>query len=639
MIVLRGLVVGLASPLAALAVFLPQVALAKPGERYDLGALSIEDLAEVNVSSVSKTAQPLSEAPASIYVISREDIIRSGAVTLPEMLRLAPNLQVYQSTPAQWVVTARGLNGNPAAQSYSNKLLVLIDGRTVYTPLFSGVYWDLPDVLPHNVDRIEVISGPGATLWGSNAVNGVINVITRDSSQVTGLYADLRAGSDRQAVGLRAGGFLGDDLSYEVDGRWLHQDAAFRAAGVSAEDGRERLGGSFRMDWRPGEADHVTVQGELYRGWLEQPGGARDEEVSGRSLVLRWTRQTRGDGEFQAQVFYDRFKRDGGAGIFYADTYDAEFQHSMPVGSAHRLVFGGGARLVDYHIDGSDSLFFEPPGRELFIANAFVQDSWTVTPELVATAGLKAEHLPFSGTSLLPEVRLAWQAAPRTLLWASISRAVRSPTPFDTEVQERAGAISLSGNPEFRTEKLVAYELGTRLQPARSFSLSATAFLHRYDDLRTIELVPGPGLSLGWGNGLEGDIYGVDVWADWRVRNWWTLAAGLTLLETDFRFKPGASGILGTGQLANDPPYYATLRSSMNLGSEVTLDLNFRAVGALRGAAVPAYQELGGRLAWQPTPDITLSVSGTNLLQEHHQEYSAADLIPRRVLAGLELRY
>jgi iron complex outermembrane recepter protein len=216
---------------------------------------------------------------------------------------------------------------------------------------------------------------------------------------------------------------------------------------------------------------------------------------------------------------------------------------------------------------------------------------------------------------------------------------VRSPTPFDVDVEERFGPVSLSGNPTFRTEKLTAFELGTRVQPARGLSFSLALFYHRYDDLRTVEIVPGPGLSLSWGNGLKGNLYGFEAWADWRPTSWWTLAGGVTVLKRDFRFKAGATGILGTAQLGTDPPYYATLRSAMKLGPRVALDLDFRAVGALRDSAVPSYQELGGRLAWQVTPQITLLVTGSNLLHEHHQEYPGGDLIPRRVMAGVELRY
>lgn len=604
----------------------------------ELREMSIEDLASVSVTSVSKSDQPLGDAPAAIYVISREDIVRSGAATLPEMLRLAPNLQVYQTSPGQWVVTARGLNGNRAAQSFSNKLLVLVDGRTVYTPLFSGVYWDMPDVLPDNIDRIEVISGPGATLWGSNAVNGVINVITRDAAETPGFYADLRAGPDRQIAGLRLGGSAGDDLSYRVHARAMREDAFLTPDGGSAQDPWRRIGGGFRLDWKPSQADSFSAQGEVFDGRLDRPGTDR-ETMSGHSLVLQWNRRTSDTGELQVQAFYDRIARaapDGGD--FRVDTYDADLQYSVETGG-HRLVAGAGGRLAHYLIDGTASFYFEPPSRDLFIANAFVQDSFAVTPSLSATAGLKLEHLPFAGVSVLPEFRLAWKPAAAALVWGSVARAVRSPTPFDVDVEERAGPISLSGNPAFRTEKLTAFELGTRMQPARTVSFSATLFYHRYDDLRTVELVPGPGLSLGWDNGLEGKTYGLEAWADWQPAPWWKLAGGVTVLETDFTFKPGASGILGTAQLGTDPPYTGTLRSSMNLGSDVTFDLQLRAIGALRGSAIPAYEELGGRIAWRAAPRVTLSLAGANLLHDSHLEYPGADAIPRRIMAGAELAF
>jgi len=602
--------------------------------------MSIEDLATVNVSSVSKTDQPLGDAPAAIYVIDREDIVRSGAATLPEMLRLAPNIQVFQTSPAEWVVTARGLSGNPDAQNFSNKLLVLVDGRTVYTPLFSGVYWDLPDVIPDSIDRIEVIGGPGATLWGANAVNGVINVITRRSTEMDSAYADVRAGPDRQLAGVRLAGAAGDALGFEVHARGMREDAAFLPSGASAEDSWGRVGGGFRLDWTAREGDTVALQGEVFGGRLHQPGGAH-EDTSGRNLTARWNHRTSETGELQAQAFYDRIERDSrpAGGRFFVDTYDAEFQHSSLVAGRHRLVFGGGARIASYTIEGTPSLFFDPASRDLFIANGFVQDNVELAPGLAATAGLKVERLPYAGASLLPELRLAWKATPTTLVWGSASRAVRSPTPFDTEVQERAPGVALSGNPLFSAEKLTAFELGTRMQPAPTFSFSATLFYHRYDDLRTIEIVPGPGLSLSWGNGLAGKTYGVDAWADWRPTSWWKLSAGAALLGRDFAFQPGASGILGDAQLGADPRYSFKLRSSMNLRPDVTLDLDFRARGKLPGSAVPAYEELGGRLAWQATPAIVLSLMGTNLLHDRHQEYPAGDLIPRRVLAGAELSF
>jgi iron complex outermembrane receptor protein len=608
----------------------------------DLGSMSIDDLAQVNVTSVSKTDQPLSDAPAAIYVISREDIERAGAVTLPEMLRLAPNLQVYQTAPGKWAVTARGLNGNRAAQNFSNKLLVLVDGRTVYTPLFSGVYWDMPDVLPDNVDRIEVISGPGATLFGSNAVNGVINVITRNSAEVAGAYADLRAGPERQAVGLRFAGQASDTLSYSLHGRFLRDEAYRTEAGLDARDPSRRVGGGFRVDWAPSDTDAVMLTGELFDGRAGQPGTV-DEPFSGRNLTARWNRRDASGGEIQVQAFYDRIARDerstGGA-KFHTDTFDIELQNSFTAGERHKIVWGAGARLVDYDILGSASLYFDPARDHLFIADIFAQDSVALTPKLTLVAGLKAERLPDAGVSLLPEVRLAWKPAPTALIWAAASRAVRSPTPFDTDVEERVGIISISGNPDFLTEKLTAFELGTRLQPSAALSLSATLFYHRYDDLRSIELLNRPGfVALGWGNNIEGDQYGVDAWADIRATRWWTIAAGATVMGRDFDFKPGGIALLPTSQVGQDPPYWLTLRSSMNPLPKVTLDLDLRAVGKLHDSTVPAYRELGGRLAWEAADGITLSLSGTNLLHKTHQEYPGGDRIERRVLGGLEMQF
>jgi iron complex outermembrane receptor protein len=606
----------------------------------DLREMSIDDLAEVSVTSVSKTAQPLGNAPAAVYVISREDIVRSGAATLPEMLRLAPNLQVYERQPGSWVVTARGMNGNTAAQSFSNKLLVLIDGRTAYTPLFSGVYWDLPDVLPNDIDRIEVISGPGATLWGANAVNGVINVITRKSSETAGVYAGFRGGSNQRTASMRVGGFAGNDLSYRVYARWLEEEGGRLVGGGPAGDGRDRVGGGFRLDWEPSATDAVSLQGEAFSGNLFLSPSSF-EKTSGRNLVLRWNHAASKGSELQAQVFYDRISRstrpDGGS--FYVDTYDAEFQHSLDIGERNKLLWGAGARVAHYRIRGTPDFFFDPDSRNLFLANLFVQDSFSLTPRLTLTAGLKLEKDPYAGASLLPEGRIAWKPNDTTLVWGAVSRAVRSPTPFDVDVEERSGPVSLSGNRDFETEKLTAFELGVRMQPAAAISFSINGYYNLYDDLRTVELRPGPGLTLAWGNSLKGHGYGIDAWADWRPTAWWTVSVGGSWLERRLRFTTPAAGLLGANQLGDDPSHVVKVRSSMNLGPHIRFDADFRAVGALGDSGVPAYQELGGRLAWFPTPAVVFSLSASNLLHGHHLEYPGGDLIPRRVLAGVELRF
>jgi iron complex outermembrane receptor protein len=606
----------------------------------DLREMSIDDLAAVSVTSVSKTAQPLGDAPAAVYVIGREDILRSGAVTLPEMLRLAPNLQVYERQPGNWVVTARGMNGNTAAQSYSNKLLVLVDGRTVYTPLFSGVYWDLPDVAPNDIERIEVISGPGATLWGANAVNGVINVITRKSSETSGVYAGFRGGSNQRTASLRIGGFAGNDFSYRVYGRWLEEDGGRLPTGGPAGDGRDRVGGGFRLDWQPSTTDAVSLQGEAFAGNLFQSPTAY-EETSGRNLVLRWNHSPSDRSELQAQLFYDRITRSTrpNGGSFFVDTYDAEFQHGLKLGERNRLLWGAGARVAHYRIEGTPDFFFAPDSRDLFLANVFVQDSFSLTSRLTLIAGLKLEKDPYAGASLLPEGRIAWKPNDTTLIWGAVSRAVRSPTPFDVDVEEHSGALSLIGNRDFQTEKLTAFELGLRMQPASTLSFSVNGYYNLYDDLRTVELGTGPGFVLVWGNSLKGSSYGIDAWADWRPTSWWTLSAGGSWLERRLHFTTPTAGILGPNQLGDDPSHVIKVRSSMNLGPRVRFDADFRAVGALGSSGVPAYQELGGRLAWFPTPAVVVSVSASNLLHDHRQECPGGDLIPRRILGGVELRF
>ncbi len=611
----------------------------RPSAPEDLSNLSIEQLANIKVRSVSKREEPLSEAPASLYVIDHDQIVRSGATTVPEMLRLAPNLQVYQETPAHWVVTARGLNGLPFAQSFSNKLLVLVDGRTVYTPLFSGVYWDLPDLLPDDIERIEVISGPGATLWGANAVNGVINIITRPAAATSGAYVAIEGGAVQQVASLRFSGQAGKTLSYRVYGRWLRQDAAQLPAGGSAGDDWHRFGGGFRVDWNAGGPDAVTFQGDIFGGREDELGGPH-EDISGHDLVLRWNRDT-GQGQgLQVQAFYDRMQRGdtSTSGSFHVDTYDLDLQHSLQLGDRNQLVWGAGGRIAHYQINGSPSFFFDPNSRDLLIANLFAQDTLTLGKAVTVTAGVKAEHDPYVGFSLLPDVRIAVKPAQSTLLWAAASRAVRSPTPFDEDVQERVPGVSLMGDSGFRTEKLTAYEVGLRAQPLSGLSFSLTGFYHHYDDLRSVEVVPGPGLSLQWANNLAGHSYGLEAWANANLLSWWTLSAGATLLDEDFHFKPGASGIIGTWQNGVDPGHYLTLRSSMNLGPAVAFDLDFRAVGRLPHAGVPAYSELGGRLAWTVSNHFALSLSGANLLHAHHVEYPGGDAISRTVMAGLEWR-
>lgn len=604
----------------------------------DLRQMSIEELSDVNVSSVFKTDAKLSEAPAAIYVISQADIARSGAQSIPEALRLAPNLQVAQTGASRYTITARGMSGNESAQNFPNKLLILIDGRSVYSPLFSGVYWDAQDVLLSDVDRIEVISGPGSTLWGANAVTGVINIITRSASDTQGALVDVAVGNQEKVVGIRYGSNLGPDATYRFYTKAFTFDETQTATRTGAGDGWDRIQGGFRADWNAAPDDLITFQGDIFQAKINQ-GAVTDQTVRGGNLVARWTR-TMANGELQVQAYYDRLTRRNEAdGVDLGiENYDIDAQQSITLGN-HALVVGGGLRISKYETDPTGGLAFLPADRTLKLGNIFAQDTVTLSPKLKATLGLKLENGPYAGTTVMPNVRLAWQPRQNALFWAAASRAIRSPTPFDTDVVETVGStVFVVGDPNYKIEKLTAFEFGTRIQPTPEVSLSVSTFYNAYDDLRTIEITPITFLPLTWGNNIKGRTYGVEAWADVKVTEWWRLTAQYALLLGDFRFKPGASQLLGLSQVRNDPKHNASLRSSMNIGPNLTLDADLRHVSPRPEPRVEAYTELNARAGWRVSNTLQLFVSGANLLHKSHYEYALprSNRIPRRVLVGLQ---
>jgi len=590
----------------------------------ELRDMSIDALANLDVTSVTKSAGTLGDAPAAIYVITHDDIVRSGTLTLPGILRIAPNLQIARGG-GDLDITARGLGGNEMYQSFSNKLQVMIDGRSVYSPLYSGVFWDMQDVLPEDIDRIEVISGPGATLWGSNAVNGVINIITRNTGASQGLYGTGVIGNRTYDAGLRYGGRAGDSGNYRI---FLKRHENFETED-NAGDGSHRTQGGFRADWTPSGADTLTVQGDGYVGHVGKRA-APHEDYHGYDLLARWTRATGANASLQVQAYYDHVGRDigdGQFGRFAADTFDGEVQHGFALGSSHRIVWGGGMRAIRYLVENVPGLAFLPSRRTLFSANLFAQDSISLTPSLTAIVGLKLEEPAFAGVTPLPSVRLSWKASPATLLWASVSRAIRAPTPFDRDTVERdASGIILAARESFRSEKLVAYEAGTRLTLSARASLSVSGFFNDYEDLRSIEFDPTAttGLPLYWGNGIEGHSYGFDAWADLRPTDWWRIKPGYSLLIQRFRFAPDALPFGAISQAGNDPTHRASIRSSMDIGREINLDADLRFVSALPDPFVPSYFEAGARIGWQFHQNAELSVSGFNLLHDRHQELPAA---------------
>jgi iron complex outermembrane receptor protein len=607
--------------------------------------LTLDQLANLPVTSVSKSAEPLSDAPAAVYVISHDEVVQSGATSIADMLRLAPNLEVMQTSPSNYEITARGFDGNSAAQNFSNKLLVLIDGRSVYSPLYSGVYWDMQEVLPEDIERIEVISGPGGTLWGANAVNGVVNIITRDSKQTQGGVLDLSGGDQYASASLQYGGALTDDLSYRIYGTTFMQ-RAFNTpgGGGNAHDDWTRPQGGFRIDWDASAVDQVNFSGDLYAG-SEAQLGAPDQRLSGANLTARWQHQLDGNSSLQLLTYYDESQRssvDGGG--FHLNSYDIELQHNFNLGDWNNIVWGIGERINQYaitdRISTASSLIWDPNSRVLNLVDLFAEDHVPLSDSVQLTLGIKLEDDPYSGITPMPSGRISWKISDDHMVWAAVSRAIRAPTPFDADVEEKLGAVTfLTGNPDFLPEQVTAYEVGYRGQITPDLTVSVSAFQNVYEDLRSIEITPVTELPLTWGNLIKGDVHGVEIWGNWQAIEWWRLSAGFNVQHEDLSFAPGASQLLGLGQTGDDPHHQVSLRSTMNLPYDLTLETDWRDVGALPDPKVPEYVEANARLAWKISDTLSLSLSGFNLLHGEHQEYPTGDLIRRSVLLESRLRF
>jgi iron complex outermembrane receptor protein len=590
-----------------------------------LGSLSIEELAGIEITSVSKRAQPAAEAPASVYVITGDDIRRSGRTALPEVLRLAPNLQVGRISSSAYAVTARGFNQDSGT---ANKLQVLIDGRSVYTPLYSGVFWDAEDVMLDDVERIEVISGPAGALWGANAVNGVINVISRHAVDTQGGVMRLDAGTTDQSGSARYGGRLGELGYFRLYGMTAFHGPSRTSLGAKAEDAWDKTQAGFRADLGP-SGDSLTLQGDVYAGETRTVAAVRSKGViQGGDLLGRWTRNLSGGGVLEVQASADATRRTVSSGIRDTlRTVDLEAQYTVSVGGRHDLVVGAGYKASrDAFAGGPGTAFLSPDRRSMHIANLFVQDELALTDRLTLTLAGKVEDNTYTGVEYLPSARIAWRAAPTTLVWAAASRSVRTPSRFDRDLVN-PGLIA--GGPNFVSERLTAYELGYRAQAFGRTSLSVSGFYHVYDDLRSAEPAGAAPFPLEIRNGQRGRTYGVEAWGAYAVTGWWRLTAGLSTLHKDLELKPGVRDLLGVGFAGADPSWQASLRSRMNLGEAVELDLGVRAVDDLPDPAVPAYLEADARLAWRVTDTAELWVQGFNLAADRHLEFVNRSL-PRR---------
>jgi iron complex outermembrane receptor protein len=606
-----------------------------------LKKLSIEQLMSLEVTSVSKRPERLAQAASAIQVITQEDIRRSGASSLPEALRLATNLQVAQVDARQWAISARGFNSTTA-----NKLLVLIDGRTVYTPLYSGVFWDVQDVALADIDRIEVISGPGATLWGANAVNGVINVITRDSRGTQGLLVSGGGGTELRGFGTaRYGGALGPQWHYRVYGTGFGRQPTLLPSGLDATDAWHFEQGGFRMDWDASQASRVSFHGDLYDGRISQPR-ASDVAVSGGNLAGTWSHTISANSDVQAQLYYDRTHRDI-PGTFGEDldTYNADVQHRVLVGDRHDLVWGLAYRRINDRVANSPGIAFLPAHVQRQWFSGFVQDEIAIVPARLHVAlGTKIEHNDYTGVEVQPSGRVNWTLSPAATLWAAVSRALRTPSRIDRELYAPAppNDTILVGGTNFHSEEELAYELGYRLQQ-RTFALSVATFYNRYYGLRSVERAnPLKALPLVIANGQDGESYGAELAADYRVTERWRLHAGYTELRIHVWAQPTSTDRSGGSTENRTPDRQFSVRSSADLSARLSLDGQVRYVGEIANQQLPAYGELDVRLAWHPATQLELSLVGQNLLHDQHAEFgtpAARFAIGRGVYGAIAWRF
>lgn len=603
--------------LLATALF-PLASVAAPSAA-ELATLSLEQLSNIEVTSVSRRPERLSAAAGSVFVITAEDIRRSGATSLPEVLRLAPNLQLARADANQYAITARGFNSTTA-----NKMLVQIDGRTIYSPLFSGVFWEVQDLMLEDVERIEVMSGSGGTVWGSNAVNGFINIITKRAGETQGALVAVGGGNRERQASVRYGGTMRNDGHYRFYGRVTTRDHTENAAGGDIRDGSRMSQTGFRADWGTPEQG-LTLQGDIYTSQIDQGLAPEQRQLAGANLLGRLVRDLADGSSLRLQAYYDRTERDQPGTVRDAlDTFDVELQRAMHPRGIHTFMWGGGYRFQRDRLDNiGPVLAFYPPNQDLTLVNVFGQDSIALRPDLDLTLGLKLEHNGYTGLESLPNARLAWRWAPDRLLWAAVSRAVRIPSRLDRElfIPAQAPFATLAGGPNFDSEVARVVELGYRAQPWAAASYSVTLFHHVFDRLRSLEPTPaGPQLE----NRIGGRTTGVEAWGKVQVNDWWRLNAGFMVQRERLRLLPGSAALGGVATLGNDPDATWLLGSSFDLGRSHELDLKIRHVGSLPDPTVPGYTVVDARLGWRVDHNLELSLTAQNLLNKRHAEWGVA---------------
>ena len=639
----------------------------------DLTTASMEDLMNIEITSASRKGERADGVPAAVYVLTQSDIRRSGMTSVPELLRLVPGVQVAQINANKWAVSIRGFNG-----LYSNKLLVLIDGRTVYNRLFAGVLWHALDLLIEDIDRIEVIRGPGAAVWGANAVNGVINIVTRAAGDTPGTMVRVGVGTFETAqAAVRYGGAIGH-ARYRVYSQWSAIGDSQLAANTSADDDSHRLTNGFRTDWMK-DATAFTLEGNVTTGqakamWLDltprtvQTGGVpfvdRPSSMTNGSVLARWTRSQRSGASLQLQSSLDFDQRAEPVGDYHRRAADIDVGYHVRLPRGHDLVAGGGLRLTDEQFIGGTGYTLTPSQADNRLFNVFAQDEIALARGRVnLTLGARVEHDTLGGLGVQPTARAMWNVVPqRQHAWVAVSRALRTPSTLERGIRiERppvigAGGVPVvvvvSGDSRVRAEELVDTEAGYRLDVGSVATVSATAFVGEYDHLRTIErLTPSLALAPGgphvvapvrFGNLLDASTRGFEIAARWDPVPAWRLDAGYTAFHLTPRLSPASTDPAAALSDGDAPGHQWHAHTGLALGARLEADGQLFHVAALEAMRVPAYTRADVRMEWKITRQLSAIGVGQNLFDRAHAESAGTEsLISTQVprSARLHLRW
>ena len=619
----------------------------RPGS--NLAQASLEDLLNIQVTSVSKKQQTLSRAAAAVFIITQEDIRRSGATNIPDLLRMVPGLDVAEINANTWAISARGFN-----LQFANKLLVLVDGRAVYTPLFGGVYWDTLDVPFEDIERIEVIRGPGGTVWGANAVNGVIDVITKGAAATQGGLVTGGGGSLAQGFGtMQYGGKIKKETNYRIFAKYLNNGPFADLNGQNADDSWHLLHGGFRLDTNLSAKDSLSTEGDFYNAnegavivhsVLSPPANVNEAStaiLSGGNVLGRWNHIFSSRRDVTLQFYIDRYTRDGPESDDFRDTFDFDFQNHIALGTRQDLIWGLGYRHTADKTVGTIDQAFLPANSAGDLFNAFVQDQITVKADRIALfVGSKVSNDYFTGFDVEPSVRLAWTPSNRRTFWAAISRANRTPTRRDVGLNAALAALPgpvevlLLGNPNMKSEHVVAYELGYRTQPVNGLSLDVAAFFNTYQGLESLDPSPAffdsnslpPVLvhPILLGNGMHGTTQGVEASVNWKATRRWTLSPGYSFLHMNLRTDATSLDTTSVRETeGSSPNHQVQLRSHMELWRRASWDANAYFVDNLPAQLIPSYTRLDTQVSWRLAERIELNLVGQNLLQDNHEEFNS----------------